>query len=590
MKNGCNGRILRVNLSRSDIQVEEPGEDFYRTYFGGWGLVAYYLLKEVPPGIDPLSPENKLIFALGPLTGAPIAGAARNAVGAKSPLTGLFGEADVGGWWNAELKRAGFDAIIVEGKAEKPVYLWIQNKEAEIRDAAHLWGKTTEESQTMIREELGDDRIRTAQIGLAGENMVRYASVINDLKHTAGRTGMGGVMGAKNLKAVACRGNRRPQMANPKAVDEIRKWFAKNYMELNEGLAKYGTGFNLQGSSDRGGLPTHNFRDGVFEGAQEISAETVLENLGVPMEGCYACPVRCKKVVEAEEPYKVDKIYGGPEYETLAALGSCCGVDDAVAISKGHEICNAYGIDTISAGVSIAFAMECYENGLLTQEDTDGLELRFGSAAAMVTLLEQIAQRQGIGDFVAEGCKRMSEKIGKGSESFAVHTKGQEVPMHDPRARSTELSMSYVMSPSGADHVHTSLWSIFKNCATMCVMPWYEDEKLRDIVDGVTGWGLSVDELEKVGERAMDMARAFNALEGLTAEDDQTAPRFLTGFTFGPREGEHLDAEELKRLKLEYYERMGWDPTLAVPTRERLEELGIGWVADTLSQHGKLPS
>ena len=582
MNNGCNGKILRVNLSQGDIQVEEPGEDFYRTYFGGWGLVAYYLLKEVPPGTDPLSPENKLIFALGPLTGVPVAGAARNAVGAKSPLTGLFGEADVGGWWNAELKRAGYDAIIIEGKAESPVYLWIQDGEVEIRDAAHLWGKTTRESQEMIRRELGDDRIRTAQIGLAGENMVRYACVINDLKHSAGRTGMGAVMGSKNLKAVACRGHNLPPLADREAVNEVSKWFAQNYMELNGRLAEYGTGFNLQGSSDKGGLPTHNFRDGVFEGANQISAETVLETLGLSMEGCYTCPVRCKKVVAAEEPYQVDEIYGGAEYETLGALGSCCGISDAVAVSKGHELCNAYGIDTISAGVSIAFAMECYENGLITGEDTDGLDLRFGNAEAMVTLLERIARREGFGDFLAEGCKRMSEKIGKGSEAFAVHTKGQEVPMHDPRARSTELSMSYVMSPTGADHVHTSLWSIFKNCATMCVMPWYEDDKLRAIVDGVTGWGLSVADLEKVGERALDMARVFNAREGLTAKGDQTAPRFLTGFSFGPREGQHLDPDQLAEFKQKYYEKMGWDPVQGVPTPARLEALGIGWVADAL--------
>ena len=582
MNNGCNGKILRVNLTSSSIQVDEPGEDFYKTYFGGWGFVAYYLLKEVPPGTDPLGPDNKLIFALGPLTGAAVAGAARNAVGAKSPLTGLFGEADVGGWWNAELKRAGYDAIIVEGKAEKPVYLWIKDGKVEIRDAAHLWGKTTRESQALIQEELGDDRIRTAQIGMAGENMVRYACVINDLKHAAGRTGIGAVMGSKNLKAVACRGRDLPPMADREAVGKVAKWFGENFMEWNEGLAKYGTGRDLQGSSDKGGLPTNNFRDGVFGDANEISAETVLEKLGVPMEGCYACPVRCKKVVQAEEPYKVDKVYGGPEYETLAALGSCCGVGDAVAVSKGHELCNAYGIDTISAGVSIAFAMECFENGLISKEDTGGLELRFGDGDMMVSLLEKIARREGFGDFLAEGCKRMSEKIGKGSEALAVHTKGQEVPMHDPRARSTELSMSYAMSPTGADHVHTSLWSIFKNCATMCVMPWYEDEKMLAIVNGVTGWNLAVPDLEKVGERALDMARAFNALEGQRAEDDQTAPRFLTGFSFGPREGEHLDAEEFRKFKAGYYEKLDWDVERGVPSRARLEELGMGWVADAL--------
>jgi len=582
MDNGCNGKILRVDLSQGEFRTEEPDEAFYRTYFGGWGFVAYYLLKEVPPGIDPLSPENRLVFAPGPLTGAPVAGSARNAVGGKSPLTGLFGEADVGGFWNAELKRAGYDAIVVEGKSAKPVYLWIQDGEVEIRDAAHLWGKTTKESQAMIREELGDARIRTAQIGVGGERMVRYACVINDLKHSAGRTGMGAVMGSKNLKAVACRGHNAPALADSGKVREIAKWFSENFMEWNEGLAKTGTGRNLQGSSDKGGLPTHNFRDGVLEGANNISAEVVLGKYGLGMEGCFACPVRCKKVVKAETPYAVDETYGGPEYETRGALGSCCGVTDAVAVSKGHELCNAYGVDTISAGVSISFAMECFEQGLLTTEDTDGLDLSFGNAEAMVTMVEKIAHREGFGDFVAEGCKRMSEKIGKGSEAFAVHTKGQELPMHDPRARSTELSVNYVMSPTGADHVHTSLWGVFKNCATMCVMPWYEDEKLRDIVDGVTGWGMSVEELEKVGARALDMARVFNAREGMTAKDDVSAPRFHEGFTFGPREGQHLVREELEGHKQKHYERMGWDPESGAPTREKLEELGIGWVADLL--------
>ena len=587
MENGCNGAILRVDLSRNAFQVETPEEDFYRTYFGGWGFVAYYLLKEVPPGTDALSPDNKLIFALGPVTGVPIAGSARNAVGARSPLTGLFGEADAGGWWNAELKRAGYDAIIFEGKAEKPVYLWVQDGEVEIRDATHLWGKTTAESQGMIRKELRDKRIRTAQIGPGGENMVRYACVVNDLRHTAGRCGIGAVMGSKNLKAVACRGHRLPEIADRQAVREITKWFTENYKELSGTLPQYGMGYNLKGSSDGGGLPTHNFRDGVFEGAKKISAETVMDTIGVRMGGCYACPIKCKKVVQAQEPYKVHQIYGGPEYETLGSLGSCCGIDDAVAVSRGHELCNAYSIDTISTGVSIAFAMECYEKGLLTKKDTDGLDLHFGNADAMVTLLEWIAYRKGFGAFVAEGTRRMAEKIGKASEAFAVHTKGQEAPMHDPRARGPELGMSYVMSPTGADHVHTNLWSVFKNCATMCVVPRYSREQMRDIVNGVTGWGLSVEDLETVGERAMDMARAFNALEGLTAEDDRTAPRFLTGFSFGPREGQHIDAEELKQSKQDYYEKMGWNPTLAVPTRKKLEELGIGWVADTLARYDK---
>jgi len=581
---GYNGRIVRANLSQRTISVENPGEEFYRTYYGGWGFIAYYLLRELEPGIDPLGPENKLIIALGPVTGMPLGGSGRNAIGAKSPLTGGFGEADVGGFFGAELKRAGFDAIIVEGRAESPVYLWVHDGEVEIRDATHLWGKTTGQAQAMIREELGDRHIRTCLIGMGGERMVRYACVLNDLNHAAGRCGLGAVMGSKNLKGIAARGHNLPPMAKPEVIRDLARWLRDNVEELHGDLSRYGMGSRMVEMSESGGLPTRNFREGTFEGVEKIDARTLARTVGAGMETCYACPIHCKKTVRVEEPYKIDPMYGGPEYEALASLGSLCGVDDLVAVCKANELCNAYSLDVISTGVSIAFAMECFERGLITKEDTGGLELNFGNGQALVELVEMIARREGFGDFVAEGVRRMSERIGGGSEEFAAHIKGQEVPMHDPRARSPVLGLGYVLSPTGADHVHVTTHSLFKNCAGLCIVPGYSDAQLVDMIRAITGWDVAIYELERVGQRGMDMARAFNAREGFTSADDRMPPRFTTPFESGPLAGSRVNEDYLRAMRRNHYHIMGWDVDTGVPTRARLEEMGIGWVADLLAK------
>jgi len=568
---GYNGNILRVNLSKDKVSTESPDEVFYRRYVGGEGFVAYYLLKELETGIDPLGPENKLIFAAGPVTGAPIPGSGRNSIGAKSPLTGGFGESEVGGHWGAELKHAGFDAVIIEGKSDSPVYLWIHDGEAEIRDASHIWGKETGDAQRIIRKELNDRLVRVALIGPGGERLVRYACVIVDLKDAAGRTGMGAVMGSKNLKAVAVRGHGRTEVSDGKALTELSRWLSQRL----EGFwaHEYGTGSNLDAGVASGNLPIRNFRDGDFPNANALSAETIKETVRIGMEGCYACSVRCKKIVKIDEPFTVDPIYGGPEYETLAALGSNCGVDDLKAVCKANELCNRYSIDTISAGVSIAFAMECYENGLLTDEDTGGLKLNFGNAKAMLKMVEMICKREGLGDLLAEGVKRASEKIGKESEKFAVHVKGQEVPMHEPRFKRS-LGIGYAVSPTGADHMHnlhdTILtvrgqqldnlaalgilepipledlgprkvraliyfvdWRVLDNCLLLCdFLPWSYIQK-TDIVRAVTGWNTTAWELMKIGERATTMARIFNIREGFKKQDDWLPERFFHPKTSG---------------------------------------------------------
>jgi aldehyde:ferredoxin oxidoreductase len=621
MTNGFHNRILRVDLTEGKTWVEEPGEEFFRAYFGGWGLIAYYLLKELEPGVDPLGPENLLIFAPGVLTGAPTGGSGRNAVGAKSPLTGGFGEGDVGGFWGAELKRAGWDAIIVSGRAESPVYLWIKDDEVEIRDAEHLWGRETAEVDAQLKEELGSKRVRVAQCGPAGERGVRFACVINDVNRAAGRTGLGAVMGSKRLKAVAVQGSGRVAVADKEQVREVATWLRDNHPDMwTWQMHLHGTDNGLETFSNLGGLPTRNFQEGSFEGAEALTGQTMTETILVDTDTCYACPVACKRVVEvAEGPYRVEPRYGGPEYETVGAFGSSCGIDDLEAVAYANQLCNAYGVDTISAGMTIAWAMECFERGLLTAEDTGGLELRFGNAEAMTTLVEQIAKREGFGDLLAEGSLRAARRIGRGTERYVMQVKGQEFPMHEPRIKFA-LNLGYATSPTGADHMHNihdtsytqsverveplgvleplpadSLapekvrlakyvidWQTFWNCVGLCMFMPYSKLQTLDLVEGVTGWQSSLFELLKVGERALALARLFNYREGFTAEDDLAHWRFATPFESGPTEGVRIPEEEMQEALHLYYEMRGYDPETGAPTAAKLQELGVGWALELL--------
>ena len=616
MAYGYNGKILRVNLSNGDISSDEPDDNFYRRYMGGRGFIGYFLLKELKPKTDALSPGNELIFATGVITGGRIGGSGRNSVGAKSPLTNGYGEAEAGGFWGAELKRSGYDALIFEGKSEKPVYLWIGGEQPELRDAGHLWGKTTLETQEAIHEELGDKRIRTALIGPAGEKLARIACIINDIVYAYGRSGMGAVMGSKNLKGVAIRGKRPPEVSDPAKIKETIKWLSDNY---SKGFQDVGTAGGVTGLSRGGGLPTRNFQEGVFEGAEAISGQTMRDTILTGRRSCYACPVRCKRVVEVDEPYKVDPAYGGPEYETIGALGSNCGVDNLAAVAKGNELCNAYSLDTIGAGTTIAFAMDCFENGILTKKDTDGIDLRFGNADAMVKMVEKMANREGIGDLLAEGCMRAAEKIGKGASELAMHVKGQEFPMHEPRYKQG-MGMGYAISPTGADHVQsihdTGLekhpggllrlgvleglpasdlgpgkvrmfiyqqhWNSFGNCAGLCLFLPYSFNQRAEIVESLTGWDVTTWELMKVGERGTTMARAFNVREGFTKVDDYLPKRIHEAFTSGPLAGIGIGQAKLDEAISAYYDMMGWDRTTGIPTRGKLQELDIEWVADLL--------
>jgi len=461
MPKGYNGKVLRVDLERELINVEEPQEIIYSRYLGGGTLALYYLLRELKPRTDALVPENILVFSGSIISGTPAAGLSRFSVAAKSPLTGGFGEAEAGGWWIPELKFAGFDAIIINGKAHRPVYLWIHDGEAQIRDASQLWGKFSKETQDEIRKELGDDRIRVALIGPAGEKLVKVACILNELKHANGRTGLGAVMGSKNLKAIAVRGKKRMEMADEESVRRLTKRLKDSYEEPYFSLGKLGTSRVTTMLSEQGILPTFNFREGSFTGSEAISGETMAKTILVQRGTCYGCFIHCKREVQVGEPYFVDPIYGGPEYETVAAFGSMCGISNLKAISKANQLCNAYGLDTISTGSLIAFTMECCEKGILTKEDTGGLDLRFGNVEAMMRLVEMIGKREGLGNVLAEGICPAVEKFGKGAEQSAVHVKGMPVPLHEPRGK-VGVGLGYAVSATGPDHMeypHDPFWA-----------------------------------------------------------------------------------------------------------------------------------
>jgi aldehyde:ferredoxin oxidoreductase len=624
---GYVGKILRVNLSDGRIWTESPDDKFYRTYMGGRNIIAYYLLKEAPRDADPLGPDNPLIFATGVLTGIPIGYSGRNSAGAYNPLTGGYGESESGGFFGAELKFAGFDAIVIQGQSPKPVYLWIHDGQAELRDASRLWGLKTAEALEAVKDELGERRIRSASIGPAAEKLVRYASIANDITHFYGRCGMGAVMGSKRLKGIYVRGSHKQvPVADPAGIQRCVQAYRERGPSLEECNANLGTIGGLEALSAAGALPTYNFRAGSFAGAQKITGATLAETLLIDRDSCFACRNKCKRVVEAHDPYEISPTYGGPEYETGAALGSLVGVDDLAALCKANEICNAYTIDTIAAGVNIAWAMECFERGLLTKEDTGGLELRFGDGDMVVRLVQMIAERQGFGDLLAEGVYRASQKIGRGTEQYAMHVKGQELPMHEPRAKHL-IGLGYAVSPTGADHVHNvhdvwyedetnpmfnrirslgilepikateltpekvrlfvydvNWWSLF-NVLELCFgQPYMTDFLLvAEAVRAATGWNTNMFELTKVGERSVTLARAVNVRRGMTAKDDTLPARFFEPIEASPK-GVPLDRQAFQESLQLYYAMMGWDDA-GIPTRAKLIELGVGW-AWPLMQEG----
>ncbi len=614
------GKLLRVNLSQGKISEEILEDAFYRKYLGGSGFIGYYLLKELKAGVDPLGPENKLIFANGPVTGTAMIASGRNGVGAKSPLSGGIALSQVGEFWGAELRRAGYDAIIIEGQAEKPVYLWISDGKVQIKDASHLWGLQTKETQEKIQTELGDEKIRVAMIGPGGERLIRFACIMNGLFDAAGRGGLGAVMGSKKLKAIAVRGHTMPAVVDPEHIREVNKFFTEmmNTVPILKGWHEAGTGFDMDAYDATGDLAVRNWKGGPFPEAKQINGFAIKNQYGVGMEGCYACPMRCKKKVKVNSgKYTVDPAYGGPEYEGLGSFGSNCGVSDLPAVLKANEICNAYAIDVISTGGVISFAMECFEKGLITLEDTGGIELKFGNAEALVKCVDMIAKLEGFGKVLAEGTASLAKKIGRNSEDFAIQVKGVDPGQHEPRL-SSSMGLGFMINPHGADHccnvidvrfsteagmkgvaylgipnepfplgdISPRKVAVFRlehqrqviyDCLLLCHLAAaaLNLEKLVEVVEGVTGWKTSIVELLTWADRAMTMARLFNVREGFTPDDDKLPKRF-----FQPRPGSQinlagLDPEKMDKAKRYYYTLMGWDRETGIPLPEKVAELGL---------------
>lgn len=622
---GYNGRILHVDLSNEECDIENPPETFYRKYFGGEGIGMYYILKEMPAHADPLGPENILALTLSVVTGLPISGQSRVMANAKSPLTNTIGDAQAGGFWPAEAKRAGFDAFIIKGKSKRPVYLWVHDGEAEIRDASHLWGKDTGETAKALRKELGE-KIHVLGIGPAGENLVRYACLINNANRANGRTGMGAVMGSKNLKAVAVSGSSKLTLADKESFQELVQWGAKNLSESGvAGLREYGTAGLLSFQQAAGGLPTRNWQSGAFDDYEQLDGVKMKSTIFKESDTCFACVVRCKQVVEIKDgPYIVDPLYGGPEYETLAALGSYCCISDLSAVSKANQLCNMYGLDTISTGAVIAWAMDCFDKGILTLEDTGGIDLSFGNGKALVEMTEQIALREGFGDILAEGIEQASAKYGSKAEELTISVKGNPLPAHMPEVKRS-LALIYAVNPHGADHMshehdpsyngypdrmaeigllspqpnsvlntekvryalYTQYFYTLLNTLGLCQFVWgpgwqlYGPSQIVEMVRAVTGWKISLWELMKAGERSLNMMRAFNSREGFSRKEDKLPPKLFQPLVGGASDGVAVDYEELEKAISTYYAMAGWDEN-GCPTRAKLEELDTSWVADLL--------
>jgi aldehyde:ferredoxin oxidoreductase len=627
---GYHGKILNVDLTAGNVGVETPDEAFYRKYMGGSAIGAYYLFKHTPPGADSLGPDNTLSLMVSVITGAPISGQSRVAATAKSPLNGLADESAAGGFWPAALKFAGFDGIVIRGRAERPVYLWVHDGEVELRDAAHLWGHFTADVEDIVRQELGDPRVHVLQCGPAAEKGVLYGALVNNANRVNGRGGMGTVMAAKNLKAVVVRGRSRPELADPEALKALAKWGVEHVETSGvAGLRRLGTPVFVLGQSRVGGLPTRNWSSGTFEGAEEISGERMAQTIFKKADTCYGCAVRCKRVVEVQEgPFQVDARYGGPEYETLGTMGSYCGVSNLAAVARANQLCNMYGMDTISCGATIAWAMDCFEQGLLTVEDTGGLELRFGNAKALVEMVERIGKREGLGRVLGEGSTRAAEALGVGRD-LVVAIKGRELPAHMPQVKRA-LGLLYTVNPGGADHTicehdpaygggypermaeldlldpqpsqalnaEKVRYAVYSQRLISCVdslcgckfvygPAWqlYGPSQTVDAVRAITGWNVSLWELMKVGERRLNLLRAFNAREGVGSEADTLPLKIQAPLQGGPTDGVRVPLEEYQAAQALYYRMVGWDER-GMPTRAKLQELALGWVADELELPG----
>jgi aldehyde:ferredoxin oxidoreductase len=597
---GWIGKILRVDLTKGEWKTEELNRDMASKFIGGRGLGTKILYDEIDPKIDAFSPQNKLLMVTGPLTGTSASAAGRYMVVTKSPLTGAIASSNSGGHFGAELKFAGFDLVILEGKAKEPVYLYIEDGKVEIRDAKVLWGKTTHETTDQILAETDMDA-RVACIGPAGEKLVRFACIINDKHRAAGRSGVGAVMGSKNLKAVAVRGTGSVSVSDRVAfreatLDGFRK--IKASPTTSSGMPTYGTPMMVNLINTHGLLPTRNFREGVFEGAEKISGETLASTILVRNRACFGCPIGCGRVTRVTNP-KYACFTEGPEYENIWGLGATCGIDDLDAVSKANLLCDLLGIDPISAGSTVACAMELFEEGIVPQAAI-GRSLHFGDADGMVEMIRAIGYREGFGDALAEGSYRLAEKYGH--PEYSMTSKKQEFPAYDGRG-AQGMGLQYATSNRGACHVRGYMISVeivgvpekldpyvTKDKATwdkafqdttaavdssgICLFNTFAfgPPEIANYLGAATGMEFTTDGLLAAGDRIWNLERLFNLRAGLTAKDDSLPPRITKEpMPSGPAKGQVVHLEEMLS---DYYRVRGWDKD-GVPTQEKLKDLGL---------------
>ena len=620
MAGGYMGKVLFVDLAKGELKDEALDEKLCRQFIGGYGIGARIIYSRQKAGVDPLGPENILGFMTGPLTGTAAIMGSRYEVLAKSPLTGGWGDANSGGDFGPHLKFAGYDGVFFTEVSKKPVYLFIKDGKSELRDATHLWGKDVDETEEMLKAELGKE-VRVASIGPAGEKISLISCVMNNSGRAAGRSGLGAVMGSKKLKAVAVTGSAKVPMVNKDEANEIRKKYVAGMKgEGVDYLRSGGTCNDSVPSAECGDSPVKNWAGvGIRDvpNISRLSVENVMERLEKRF-GCYRCPASCGGTMKAGTEYKYKAGAHKPEYETYAMFGADCLNDNLESIIMASDICNRYGLDTISAGATIAFAIECYENGLITKEDTGGIELTWGNHKAIVAMTEKLARREGFGAVLADGVKVAAERIGKGSDKYAIHLHGQELPAHDPRF-TPAFATAYQSDPTPGRHTHSlygyamggflpigieipelgedkytytgkgKIEALFRNknhlynAVGMCQfasfsLPWDMADRFLSLV---TGWQLSAEEITMACERIAAMRQAFNLREGLTPKDFKLRGRPIgePPLKEGPNANVTVDVDTLVS---EYYKVLDWDPETGKPSKKRLLELGLDDVAKDL--------
>ncbi|MEM2896928.1 MAG: aldehyde ferredoxin oxidoreductase family protein [Candidatus Bathyarchaeia archaeon] len=631
------GKIIRVNLNDQKIVFQSLTNDFTENFLGGSGFISKTLWSEVNASTDPLSPDNKLIFAVGPLCGTGWPQACRFSVGAKSPLTGIYGDSSCCGFFGPELKFAGYDMIVFEGRAEKPVYLFIDDEEVGLKDAKHLWGKLTSEVNDTIREEVGGSEVQVVCCGPAGENLVKFAGIIHHTR-AAARCGLGAIMGSKNLKAVAVRGSKSIELAYPDRFYEFVEEIITQCRESKhlQRRKDYGTTILVELMNEIARWPVRNFQTGYFPYAKEMGGEIIREKYRVKDRGSFSCLSPCEKPLMIKEGSYKGIYEKNPEYETLSAIGARCGIHNLDAIIYANKLCNDYGIDTISLGGTISWLMECYEKGVVKKEDLDGLDLSWGNEETLIKLVHKIAKREGIGNLLAEGSFRAAQAIGKGSEKYLMHVKKQEIPAQDGRAQKS-MGLAQAVASRGADHLKAfplldetireefiikrygkeylpemanrldpkykpflvkdgeelcalcDSLSLCKSSGTALPLPsgavYYPD--MAKAVSLATGMEIDAERIKIIGERIVNLQRAFNIREGISRKDDALPERFTkTPAPEGPPKGHVV---ELEKMLDEYYELRGWDKKTGLIPKEKLEKLGLGYVAEELEKLGKLP-